>query len=430
MPYSVRGRVLVGATLALLASASTQACGSGSHGGGLGAGGEGGAATLSSIDCARNSDCPGALLCDRDRALCVECLRDSDCADDATCLAGSCHAACRSDKDCRALDQLCGDAGVCVDCITDAHCARGEVCSTAGVCETLAANDGGAPGTGGSQSSGGDPSGTAGESNSQGGAANSAEGGMSSLGEGGTVTIGPGCATTTIDPCSGLPHFVGTQTVDGDPSEFCDVPPFDLDMATATYYRAINKPPVTATTKATFRVGWSATALHVFIDVADETVHPNTSSSLLNIWNGDNLEFYASPKTPAGLFSASRTYESGAFEIIAAPPGALLPAGHAAFVSTGAAYEVPAAQYKVTATAKGYSFEGQIPWTGAAPTAGMPMGFDAGLSDDIDGLYSATTSEYRDYYVLLYNASYLGNCTLHYEPYCDSRNWCHPTALP
>lgn len=56
---------------------------------------------------------------------------------------------------------------------------------------------------------------------------------------------------------------------------------------------------------------------------------------------------------------------------------------------------------------------------------------EAGLSDDIDGLYNASTAEYRDYYALLYNTNYLGNCSsLHTEPYCDSRNWCHPIALP
>lgn len=426
MAYSVRGRVLAGAALALLGSATSQACGTSGHGGGLGTGGASDE-PATNIDCARNSDCPGALLCDREQSLCVECLKNTDCADDEGCVAGSCHAACQSDRDCRATDQLCGDTGICVDCITDSHCAGAEICSAVGVCERPASGDGGAPG-GGSASTGGEPGGVSGTTN-QAGAPVVGEGGMPSLGEGGMPGIGPGCVTAAIDPCSGLPHFTGTQTVDGDASDFCDIAPFEIDMATATYYR-VPKPPITSTTKATFRVAWSEAALHVFIDVTDAAVHPNTSSSLLNVWNGDNIEFYASPKTPAGLFSAARTYESGAFEVIAAPPGALPPAGQAAFVSTGSAYAVLAAQYTLTLTSKGYTFEGQIPWTTAAPTAGSPMGFDAGLSDDIDGLYNSSTLEYRDYYALLYNASYLGNCSQHYEPYCDSRNWCHPTALP
>jgi hypothetical protein len=253
--------------------------------------------------------------------------------------------------------------------------------------------------------------------------------GMPGTTGGGAGSIGDGCVTTPIDPCAGIPHFTATQTVDGDPSDFCDIAPFELDLATASYYR-LPKPPSTSTTAATIRVGWSATALHIFIDVTDSTVHPNTSGYMLNIWNGDNIEFFASPNKPAGLFNATRSYENGAFQVIAAPPGALAPAGYAVFTSTGTATAVAAPQYQVTLTAKGYSFEGQIPWTTAAPTANATMGFDFGLSDDVDGIYDLSAN-YRDYYAFLYNASYPGaiNCTYN-EPYCDSRNWCAPIALP
>src|SRR5689334_17092524 len=114
MAYSVRGRVLAGAALFMLGSAGAGACSSG-NGMGLGAGGEGGLGSAAAIDCSRNSDCPGALLCDRIAHTCVECLKSTDCSDGETCLAGSCHAACRSDKDCSLTNQLCNDASVCVD---------------------------------------------------------------------------------------------------------------------------------------------------------------------------------------------------------------------------------------------------------------------------------------------------------------------------
>ncbi len=407
MPYYVRGRVLVGAAIALLGSVVAGACGGSGHGGLLGAGGDGGSG--SSAD---------------------ECKKDADCDSGQICVEGSCQAECQSDKDCHG-GQLCGDADVCVDCITDSDCADGETCNGDGACDKPDIHHGGAPstaGTGntaGSLNQGGKGNGTAGSLN-QGGVTNGDAG--SPPGDAGSGPIGGDCELAVIDPCVGLPHFTGVQTVDGDGSDFCAVPPFTLAMAGATYFRA-PAAPITATTAATFRVAWSATALHVWVEVTDVSPYPNTSNSLLNIWNGDNLEIFASPKTPAGLFNYSRAYEYGAFQVIAAPPGALPPAGQAAFTSTGYAAAVPAAQYKVSATASGYTFEAQIPWTTAAPTAGMPMGFDAGLSDDIDGLYNAN-SEYRNYYSLLYNAKYVGNCTQYYEPYCDSRNWCHPTALP
>ena len=424
----------------MLGSTAAGACSS-SHGAAPGAAGAGGAENAGAIACERNSDCPGALLCDRVAHGCVECLKSADCEDGQGCLAGSCHTECRSDKDCRATDQLCGDANVCVDCLTDAHCARGEVCTAAGTCdEPSASGEAGAPSTGGSTNTGGAPNADAGAGNTlAGGTPSQGDVGMPGITEGGAGNIGPGCSSTPIDPCVGLPHFTGSQTVDGDPSDFCDIPPFTLALATSAYYRA-PKAPITSTTQAIFRVGWSAAALHVFVEVIDATVHPNVSGVLANVWNGDNVEFYASPLTPAGLFNGARSYESGAFEVIADPPSpggvATIPAGQAAYVSTGTAYAVPAAQYKSSLTANGYSIEAQIPWTAAAPEAGMPMGFDAGLSDDLDGLTTLGSdgiSEYRDYYALLYNAAYTGistYCSSHYEPYCDSRNWCVPTALP
>lgn len=396
MAYFVRGRVWVGIACALLGGSAAGACGSGGAGNLRGAGGE-----------------------------------SSGGADEGPFAD---QLECRSDKDCRSTDQLCGDANVCVDCIIDAHCGTGETCTAAGHCKRVGLNnaDGGAPSEGGTKNGGGTNTGGTNGGGSDTGGTNSGgsmtgESGATMTGDGGTPSTG-NCVSAPIDPCAGIPHFVGLQTVDGDSSDFCDIAPFSLEMATSPYYRS-PKPPLASTTRATFRVAWSATALHVFVSVADTTPHPNQSGSLLNVWNGDNIEFYASPKTPTGLFNASRTYDYGAFQVIAAAPGALAPGGQAAFTSTGVAYAVPGAEYKVSPTAQGYSVEAQIPWTDAAPVAGAKMGFDAGLSDDLDGLYNIN-SEYRDYYALLYNASYHGNCTTYYEPYCDSHNWCAPTALP
>ena len=395
--------------MALLGSMLAGACG-GSGNGGPGAGGAGGESA-------------------------GECVRDVDCGVGKLCVSGECVVECQSDKDCRG-GQLCNDSDACVDCISDADCEQDETCNDEGTCDKPDVHMGGAPSSGGSLNQAGSLGkggnlNQAGTQSSFGGTLT--QGGTTSTEAGapgndaGAGSIGGDCVTEPIDPCVGMPHFTGSQTVDGKGGEFCDVPPFTLAMASATYFRA-PAAPITATTAATFRVAWSATALHVWVEVTDATPYPNTSGSLLNLWNGDNLEIFASPKTPAGLFNYARAYEYGAFQVIAAPPGALPPSGQAAFVSTGYAAAVPAAQYKVSATASGYTFEAQIPWTTAAPTAGMLMGFDAGLSDDIDGTYNVN-SEYRNYYSLLYNAKYVGNCTQYYEPYCDSRNGCHPTAL-
>jgi hypothetical protein len=352
------------------------------------------------------------------------CESDDDCSDETVCRSGACVTACRSDKDCRATDQLCGDDDVCVDCLTDSHCDDGQTCSASGECRGPSSSGGAPNGSG----EGGEPNVTPEGGNNTGGTLN--EAGMPGVGEAGTGNLPDNCPLEPIDPCAGLPHYTATQTVDGDDSDFCDVPPFTLTLASTPYYR-IPKPPIGSTTSATARVAWSATALHVFIRVIDTTPYPNGKSSLLYVWDGDNVEFFASPKTPTGTFSYARSYDYGAFQVIAAPPGgAYFPSGQAAFASTGYATAVPSNQVNVALTANGYTLEAQIPWTEAAPIAGTAMGFDMGLSDDVNGL-NADLSTYRDHYGLLYNSSLaVGACTQHYEPYCDSRNWCTPMALP
>jgi hypothetical protein len=397
----------------------------------LGAGGDSGSEP---VTCEIQRDCPDGLLCDRDAGQCVQCLTSDDCSSDEACAAGMCRMGCQSDKDCRDLDQLCGDNDVCVDCLTDAHCESGETCSDAGVCQSETGEGGAGSGTGGSNNGGSETGGSNnGGTEAGGGMGGGGQGGMSGQGGGGMAGQGglPGCVNELIDPCAALPHFTGTQTVDGDESDFCQVPPFTLALASTPYYRG-TKPPAGVTTSATVRVGWSATALHIFVRAIDTTPHPNATSSLLNIWNGDNIEFFASPRAPTGMFNYARSYDFGAFQVIAAGPGtAYFPNGQAAFTSTGAASSVPTQQAVLGQTANGYTVEAQIPWTDAAPSAGIAMGFDFGMSDDVDGTYDVVTSEYRNYYGLLFNAGLVGGyCTQHYEPYCDSRNWCTPIAAP
>jgi hypothetical protein len=361
-----------------------------------------------------------------------ECESDSDCRDDEVCRSGSCSMACDSDKDCRATDQLCGDDDVCVDCLTDSHCDEGETCTAAGTCRGPGGggNSGGAP----SSSDGGEPNepGEGGVGGSSGGTPGmgGTSGSGGSAGTSGSGGTDPGdCETEAINPCAGLPHFAGTQTVDGDDADFCAVSPFTLSLASTAYYRT-PKPPLGSTTSASARVAWSAAALHVFIRVVDTTPHPN-NQTLTYIWVGDNVEVFASPKAPTGTFNYARSYDYGAFQVIAGPPGgSYYPSGQAAFASTGYAAAVPASQINIAATATGYTVEAQIPWTDAAPVANVAMGFDMGLSDDVDGL-NASLAAYRDYYGLLFNGNQLlGTCSQHAEPYCDSRNWCTPIALP
>lgn len=115
--------------------------------------------TLPDIDCETDIVCkPEGLLCNTNTGKCVQCKVDSDCADEASCVAGLCggQAGCRSNDDC--ADSPSGKAcdlerGRCVACTTAADCASPEssecinnACTTITPCtNSLGCTDANAP---------------------------------------------------------------------------------------------------------------------------------------------------------------------------------------------------------------------------------------------------------------------------------------------
>ena len=77
---------------------------------------------------------PPVTICDRDRAICVECTIPSHCADRRlTCVRGECvEPECSLDSQCG--DEICDENGVCRPCFSDFDCAPGMRCSM-GRCE-------------------------------------------------------------------------------------------------------------------------------------------------------------------------------------------------------------------------------------------------------------------------------------------------------
>ena len=98
--------------------------------------------TAAPSPCKTNLDCPGSQLCDKAKAICVDCLLDADCGKDQACWQAACVAAvpCASDLACVPLGQLCNKAlGLCVGCLVDGDCAKDKHCAAlgpkgAGVC--------------------------------------------------------------------------------------------------------------------------------------------------------------------------------------------------------------------------------------------------------------------------------------------------------
>lgn len=82
--------------------------------------------------CKSSKDCPGVLVCDKERGVCVICLGDEDCPDGEVCGADyDCHTEvpCTSDLGCKDAGMVCDKAaGKCVECLGPADCAEEQHC--------------------------------------------------------------------------------------------------------------------------------------------------------------------------------------------------------------------------------------------------------------------------------------------------------------
>ncbi len=87
------------------------------------------------LPCSTSTDCKGGA-CDSSSHVCVPCLVNSDCGVGKLCefsatVGPSCQAAaaCQSDSQCKATQQVCSKAdGACVDCLDGNDCKSGSVC--------------------------------------------------------------------------------------------------------------------------------------------------------------------------------------------------------------------------------------------------------------------------------------------------------------
>lgn len=83
--------------------------------------------------CKNNKDCPGQLLCDKVKGLCVVCNTDGDCPAKQGCWQGLCvtQTPCKSDVTCVPQGLLCDKAkGFCVACLIDADCSPDAYCAS------------------------------------------------------------------------------------------------------------------------------------------------------------------------------------------------------------------------------------------------------------------------------------------------------------
>jgi hypothetical protein len=404
--------------------------------------------------CQASSDC-GGKVCDTEKKRCVECVADSDCGSDTKrCIQNTCRVTCASDKQCTPDGKLCDTAtSLCVLCKSNADCPSSSYCEvglcTPDVCDstqTMCSGDGvvacNAAGSGWGAVTACDSShsckavdgvASCGGLGGPDGGTTPIDGGNPSY-DGGyptDVPIQPGCTTDKATPCTELPKFTGTQTVDGNGDDLCSVPSFTFTKAAAAKVNNYNNIPDAQFESVLARVAWSPEGLHAFFDVTDASVQSvNTvpgvtaDQALTKSYQGDSIEIYiSSNNTVTGLTST----DNNSLHVVVPATG---PAVSVKTDSSGGGTPtaLPAAQYKQAKTSGGYAIEVLLPWPGGAAVGGSQVRFDLAINS-ADSNFGGV-DDMRDAQVIYFVGTVTpSTCGGAVEPYCDNRAWCATTLL-
>jgi len=386
------------------------------------------------LDVCQNSlDCKTATapVCDKSATVshCVACVSNADCAAAGSgliCAGNQCVTGCAADSDCSG-GLKCNTSvspTFCAACAADADCATNQYCK-AGTCAADVCN------AGVDQACMSSGIATCNSSGSGFDSAVACPGGQSCSVSNSVASCGigspSGCTISagTVNPCSQIPAFPGTQTVDGDASDFCGVPAFQLSFANAA---GVNNNVVSSGSTSGYpqrvlaRIAWSADAIHAFFEVYGDPVRAQSDPG--NLWNGDSIELMLTTNSnPPGLTSQ----DSSSLHIIA---------NYTKVVSVKSTAEsgtptelTDNSKFKVGYMTGGYFVELQLPWPGTAPTSGSKMRLELAMNVDSADIQPGTWA--RDAQAVLAMTALTGTSTCSASPatpFCDERLWC-PTTL-
>jgi hypothetical protein len=219
--------------------------------------------------------------------------------------------------------------------------------------------------------------------------------------------------------------LTGTHEVDGDASDFCDVPVAVLELNTSPL--TIGEPSGLPH-KAEVRMAWTADAFHLHATVTDPNVLPEGTP---DSWSGDSLDVYVA----SSVDTSGNLSDDGTPQVILAPPSS--DGSRAASAMRFPAQEQISSGYVGITTDTGYVVEFSYPWPGGATlSSGATIRVNFGLNvretecTDLSDLNAC-----RQYYgAYTYSSPGSGPCdgyTLHSghsaEPWCDNRTWCPAT---
>ena len=240
------------------------------------------------------------------------------------------------------------------------------------------------------------------------------------------------CATSGGNPCSSMPRFTGTQTLDGKGDEFCLVAPAQLDSTNAGKVVVYNATPPEVLTA---RVAWSDAGIHAYFEVADASIQvvytADATQAIDQAYQGDSVELMVSSSDSVTGLTGT---DSNSLHVIipASGPAISTKASNNNGTTQGAAVALPSTQYMQASTSSGYSIEVQLPWPGgSAPAPGSTIRFDLALNS-ADSTFGSVT-DMRDGQ-LVYHLEAVDNSTCQGTdapaPYCDDRTWCPATVAP
>lgn len=380
--------------------------------------------------CQDSRTCPGAQVCDSTVGRCVDCASSSDCnVNDKTglvCANNKCQTGCSSDESCTGANTHCDTKAAepyCAECVENADCAKSQHCSK-GVCVANLCE----PGVDQACISGGVA--TCKESGDGFGEPKACAANLPCTvveSRAACGVLAANCAGNTTRPCSAIPAFSGTQVVDGNGADLCEVPGFVLAFDSTA--AKINQTEGETASKnsyperATFRIAWSATHVHAYIEVTDPSVNPNTNPA--DIWNGDGVEFMISTsRSVTGLTST----DANTLHVIG---NAVIGVTVKASGESGTHSQIhDPTQFKGQLTDKGYAVEFMMPWPeGATMASGTQIYFDAALnsaSKNTDG-----TAPRKAQALLFQATATQTSCTgtgNNVAPFCDDRLWCPTQA--
>lgn len=239
------------------------------------------------------------------------------------------------------------------------------------------------------------------------------------------------CASTGGNPCNSIPHFVGTQTLDGKGDDFCAIAPVRLDSSNAAKVIVYNATPPEVVNA---RIAWSSAGLHAFFDVQDSSVQvvytADATQAISQAYQGDSIEVMVSSSNDVTGLTGT---DSNTLHVIvpASGPAISTKASNSNGSTQGTAAQLPSAQYMQASTSTGYAIELQLPWPGGtAPAAGSTLRFDMALNS-ADSTFGGV-SDMRDGQ-LIYHLEAVTDTTCQgtdAQPFCDDRTWCATTVAP